>query len=70
MNNNCLFSLQGSFLLGIDIEEANKLTLKSLIRAAKAKEGIIYAPRYDMNKDGVIDEVDLTVIKRALLGLK
>lgn len=68
MNNNCLFSLQGSFLIGVDAEKASELTIKNLVRAKKAAAGIIEAPRYDMNDDGVVDETDIDIIRRKLLG--
>lgn len=70
MNNNCLFSLQGSFLIGVDAEKASELTLKNLVRAKKAQSGLIEAPRYDMNDNGVVDEADIAIIRRKLVGLE
>ena len=70
MNNNALFSLQNSLVIGVEPEVANKLTLKNLVRAKKAQAGIIEAPRYDMNSDGIIDETDITIIRKNLLGIE
>lgn len=70
MNNNCLFTLQGSLVIGVEPETANKLTVKNLVRAKKAQAGIIEAPRYDMNGDGVIDDIDISIIKKELFSSK
>ena len=68
MNKNILFSSQGSFLIGVDIDKANELQVKDLVRAKKAAAGLIDAPRYDMNGDGVVDEADIAIIRKKLLG--
>lgn len=69
MAKNSLFSAQGSFLVGVDIDEANKVDIIDLVKAKKASLGLIEAPRLDMNDDGVVDEQDVTIIKRRLFEL-
>lgn len=66
MAKNSLFSAQGSFLVGVDIDEANKVDIMDLVRSKKAAMGIIDAPRYDMNADGSVDDADVTAIKKQL----
>ena len=69
MNKNSLLSSQGSFLVGVDVDVANTFTVKDLVRAKKAAAGIINAPRYDLNNDGVVDEEDLALIRKKRLGI-
>lgn len=66
MTKNSLFSSQGSFLIGVDMDEANKVDILDLVKAKKAADGTVYAPRYDMNSDGAVDEEDVTIIKKQL----
>ena len=61
MAKNSLLSAQGSFLVGVDIDIANELDVIDLVRAKKAALGLIEAPRYDMNGDGVVDEEDIKI---------
>ena len=70
MNKNSLFSSQGSFLVGVDVDKANEITIVDLVRAKKAAAGLIEAPIYDMNGDGVVDEKDIAIIKKKLLNQK
>ena len=70
MNKNSLFSAQGSFLIGVDVDEANKLDILDLIRAKKAASGVIEAPRYDMDGDGDVDNTDIKAITNELLQTK
>ena len=67
MSKNSLLSAQGSFLVGVDVDKANVVTVVDLVRAKKAVEGIIKAPDCDMNNDGIVDETDILAIKQKLL---
>lgn len=67
MAKNGLFSAQGSFLIGVDVDKANEIDIIDLVRAKKATLGIINAPRYDMNGDGVVNEEDIKIIRKKLL---
>ena len=67
MAKNSLLSAQGSFLVGVDIDIANELDVIDLVRAKKAALGLIEAPRYDMNGDGVVDEEDIKIIRQQLI---
>lgn len=66
MAKNSLFSAQGSFLVGVDMDEANKVDIIDLVKAKKASLGQIEAPRLDMNEDGVVNDADITIIKKKL----
>lgn len=70
MSKNSLLSAQGSFLVGVDVDKANEVTVVDLVRAKKASSGLIEAPIYDMNGDGVINDTDIRIIKDRLLGKK
>lgn len=68
MNKNSLLSSQGSFLVGVDVDVLNTFTMKDLVRAKKAQLGLINAPRYDINNDGVVDDEDLNYIRGKIVG--
>ena len=68
MSKNSLLSAQGSFLVGVDTSVSNIFTVKDLVRAKKAAAGLIEAPRYDINNNGVVDEEDLAFIRRRIVG--
>ena len=70
MSKNSLFSAQGSFLVGVDVDKANEVTIVDLIRAKKAAAGLIEAPDCDWNGDGVVDEKDILLIKKKLLNIR
>lgn len=70
MNKNSLFSAQGSFLIGVDVDEANKLDILDLIRVKKAASGVLEAPRYDMDNDGDVDATDVQIVTNELLQTK
>lgn len=70
MSKNSLLSAQGSFLVGVDVDKANELDVLDLVRAKKAAAGLIQAPIYDMNADGVVDDTDISLIKQKLLNQK
>jgi hypothetical protein len=67
MAKNSLFSAQGSFLVGVDVDKKNEVDVIDLVRAKKAAAGLIDAPRYDMNGDGVVDETDILSIRKKIL---
>lgn len=70
MSKNSLLSAQGSFLVGVDVDKANEVTVVDLVRAKKAIAGVIQAPDVDMNSDGVVNDTDVRIIKDRLLGKK
>lgn len=71
MSKNALFSAQGSYLVGVDVDEANKCDLLDLIRTKKMAEGMIEtAPRYDWDGDGDVDGNDVKKVRNILLGLE
>lgn len=71
MNKPLLFSMQGSFLLGVDVDEANEYDILDLIRAKKMATGIIdSAPRFDFDNDGDVDEADVRKLKNIMLGVE
>lgn len=67
MSKNSLFSAQGSFLVGVDVDKKSEFDVTDLVRAKKAALGLIEAPRYDMNGDGVVDEEDIKIIRKKIL---
>ena len=67
MAKNSLFSAQGSFLVGVDVDKKNEVDVIDIVRAKKAAAGLIDAPRYDMNGDGVVDEADVKELRKVLL---
>ena len=67
MAKNSLFSSQGSFMVGVDVDSANRLDAIDLVRAKKAALGLINAPRYDLNGDGVVDVEDVKIIRQQIL---
>ena len=68
MSKNSLFASQGSFLVGVDEDIKNAMTIQDLLKAKKAAAGLIEAPIYDMNNDGVVDEKDIDIIRSMLLA--
>lgn len=71
MSKNALFSAQGSYLVGVDADEANKCDLLDLIRTKKMAEGMIEtALRYDWDGDGDVDGNDVKKVRNILLGLE
>lgn len=71
MNKNSLFSMQGSFLLGVDItSKLENMTVKDLVRAIKAKNGEIVDLSYDFNANGVVDDEDIATLRKILLDVE
>lgn len=70
MNKNSLFSSQGSFLIGVDTEKKNEMSLIDLVKAEKEAAGITSTLKYDLNGDGAVDSKDIVIIKKKLLGVK
>ena len=71
MNKNVLLSAQGSFLIGVDVDEANRFDVTDLVRAKKMAAGIKEpAPRLDFDSDGDVDDADVRKLKRIMLGVE
>jgi hypothetical protein len=63
MAKNSLFSAQGSFLVGVDVDIANEMDVIDIVRAKKAALGMLEAPRYDMDNDGDVDNEDIATVR-------
>lgn len=71
MNKNSLFSMPGSFILGVDITEKLKnMTVKDLVRAIRAKNGEVVDLGYDFNGNGIVDNEDVLNLRKILLGFE
>ena len=67
MAKNSLFSAQGSFLVGVDVDVANTMDVIDLVRAKKTALGIINDTNYDMDNDGDIDTEDITAVRKLVM---
>ena len=67
MAKNSLFSAQGSFLVGVDVDTANKMDVIDLVRAKKTKLGLINDTNYDMDNDGDVDDEDITTVRKLVM---
>ena len=71
MSKNALLSAQGSFLVGVDVDEANRFDVTDLIRAKKMAAGLKDpAPRLDFDNDGDVDGDDVNKLKKIMLGVE
>lgn len=64
MAKNSLFSAQGSFLVGVDVDKANEMDVIDVVRAKKTALGLIDDTSYDMDNDGDVDNDDITTVRK------
>ncbi len=61
-----LMSLKGNLIVGVKTVRA--FTLKDMVRLKKAIADGIYDESYDVNKDGVLDDIDIDLLYDIILG--
>jgi len=66
MNKNSLFSMQGSVMLGVNIDDLYNIT--DLIRAKKVMAGVVVDLSYDFNGNGVVDDDDIATLRSILIS--
>lgn len=66
MTIEALLSINSPALLFVTAN--SNLTMKDLVAAKKEAAGITNTLNYDFNNNGVVDEEDLSFIRRRILG--
>ena len=67
MSPETLLALTGEVIVAVRAKDI--YDIRDLVRMKKIALGIEpYNEDYDLNKDGVVDESDLTILKKILLG--
>lgn len=71
MSFESLLSMRGSNIIGVyGVKPSDSsLDIIDLVRAKKEATGIYTTTNYDMNGDGVVDDADLLIIRKILLGV-
>ena len=66
MNNESMLSIQGDMVVGVKADSSS-LSILDLVRLKKLVIAESYDPIYDFNDDGVLDDLDLAILRRTLL---
>ena len=67
MSPETLLALTGEVIVAVRAKDI--YDVRDLVRMKKIASGIEpYNEDYDLNKDGVVDESDLTILRKILLG--
>jgi len=61
-NPATLTALKGNFMVGVKTQQVFKAV--DLVRLKKAINSGIYDQSYDMNSDGVLDDIDVEILTR------